>query len=66
MLVPAPYKAPKKKAEKEAKETRGGLRRKGTSDVVSKDTEAHSSAKKDEEEGEKEEDNLHTFGGRNV
>ena len=30
MLVPAPYKAPKKKAEKEAKKTSGGLRRRGT------------------------------------
>ena len=26
MLVPAPYKVPEKKAEKEAKKTRGGLR----------------------------------------
>ena len=56
MLVPAPCKAPKKKAKKEAKETRGGLRRKGTSDVMSEDTEAHSSAEKDEEEEEEEEE----------
>ena len=35
MLVPAPYKVPKKTAEKEAKKTRGGLRRRGTSDTIS-------------------------------
>ena len=35
MLVPAPYKAPKKKVEKEAKKTRGGLRHRGTSDTIS-------------------------------
>ena len=56
MLVLAPYKAPKKKAKKEAKDTRGGLHRKGTSDVMSEDTEAHSSAEKDEEEEEEEEE----------
>ena len=78
MLVPMPYKAPKKKAKKEAKETRGRLRRKGTSDMVSEDTEAHSSSemmrkKKKKKaspppsrEGEKEEDDLHAFGGRHI
>ena len=52
MLVPAPYKVPKKKAKKEAKETRGGLHRQGTSDIVSEDFEARSSSKEDEEEEE--------------
>ena len=49
MLVPAPYKAPKKKAEKEAKKTRGGLRRRGASDTKSEDSNAHSSSEEDEE-----------------
>ena len=52
MLVPAPYKAPKKKAKKEAKETRGGLRRGGTSDTISEDSDARSSPEEDEEEEE--------------
>ena len=52
MLVPAPYKAPKKKAEKEAKETRGGLRRQGTSDTISEDSDARSSPEEVEEEEE--------------
>jgi len=47
MLVPAPYKAPKKKAEKEAKKTRGGLRRRGASDTKSEDSNAHSSSEED-------------------
>ena len=51
MLVPVPYQAPEKKAEKKAKETRSGLRRKGTSDATSEDAEAYSSpAAEDEEE----------------
>ena len=50
MLVPAPYKAPKKKAEKEAKKTRGGLRRRGTSDTISEDSDARSSSEEEEEE----------------
>ena len=50
MLVPAPYKALKKKAEKEAKKTRGGLRRRGTSDIISEDSNAHSSSEEDGEE----------------
>ena len=50
MLVPAPYKAPKKKTEKEAKKTRGGLRRHGASDTKSEDSNAHSSSEEDEEE----------------
>ena len=52
MLVPAPYKAPKKKAKMEAKETRGGLHHKGTSDKVSEDFEARSSSEEDEEKEE--------------
>ena len=52
MLVPAPYKAPKKKAEKEAKKTRGGLRRRGALDTISEDSNARSSSEEDEEEEE--------------
>ena len=52
MLVPAPYKAPKKKSKKEAKETRGGLRRRGTSHTISEDSDAHSSSREDNEEEE--------------
>ena len=54
MLVPAPYKAPKKKTEKEAKKTRGGLRRRGTSDTISEGSDAHSAYEEDEEEEEDE------------
>ena len=54
MLVPAPYKAPKKKAEKEAKKTRGGLRRRGTSDTISEGSNARSASEEDEEEEEDE------------
>ena len=43
MLVLTLYKVPKKKAEKEAKKTRGGLRRRGASDTKSEDSNAHSS-----------------------
>ena len=52
MLVPAPYKAPKKKAEKEAKKTQGGLRRCGTSDTISEGSNARSAFEEDEEEEE--------------
>jgi hypothetical protein len=52
MLVPAPYQASEKKAKKKARETRSGLRRKGTSDVTSEDTESHSSAAEDDKEEE--------------
>ena len=61
MLVPAPYKARKKKTEKEVKETRGGRRCRGTSKTVSEDSEARSSSKEDEEE---EESNSPPDGGR--
>ena len=49
---PAPYKAPKKKTEREAKETRGGLHCRSTSYTISEDFEARSSSKEDEEEEE--------------
>ena len=54
MLVPVPYQVP----EKKAKGTRGGLRRKGTSDVTSEDAETHSSAAEDDKEEEEEEESL--------
>ena len=54
MLVPAPYKAPKKEASKKAKETRSGLRRRGASDTKSEDSSAHPSSKDEEEEEEDE------------
>ena len=52
MLVPAPYKVPKKTAEKEAKNTRGGLRRRGTLDTISEGSNAHSEEDEEEEEDE--------------
>ena len=58
MLTPAPYQAP----EKKAKETRSGLRRKGTSDVTFEDAETHSSHTEDDEE--EEESNSPPKGGR--
>ena len=54
MLVPVPYKAPKKKAEREAKKTRGGLRHRGASDTISEDSNVRSSSEEDEEEEEDE------------
>ena len=48
MLVPAPYKAP----EKKAKGAKSGPRRKGTSDVTSEDDEAHSFVPEDNDEEE--------------
>ena len=50
MLVPAPYKVPKKTAEKEAQKTRGDLRRRGTSDTISEGSNARSASEEDEEE----------------
>lgn len=61
MLVPAPYKAPKKEASKKAKETRSGLRRRGASDTKSEDSSAHPSSEDEEEE---EEDESSTGGGK--
>ena len=52
MLFPAPYKVPKKKGEKDAKKTRGGLRRRGTSDIIFEDFGARSSSGEDEGEEE--------------
>ena len=60
MLVPAPYKVPKKTTEKDAKKTRGGLRRRGTSDTISEGSDAHSAS----EEDEKEEEDESPAGGR--
>ena len=54
MLVPASYKAPNKKAEKEAKKTDGGLRRRGTSDTISEGSNVRSASEEDEEEEEDE------------
>ena len=54
MLVPAPYKAPKKKAEKEAKKTWGGLRCRDTSDTISEGSNVCSAFEEDEEEEEDE------------
>ena len=59
MLVPVPYQVLEKKAKKMAKGTRGGLRRKGNSDVTSEDAKTHSSAAEDDEE-EVEEEESHT------
>ena len=58
MLVLAPYRAPKKEANKKAKETRSGLRRRGASDTKSEDSsDAPSSGENEEgEEDEEEED----------
>ena len=56
MLVPAPYKAPEKKAKKKAKGAKSSLRRKGTSDVASEDDETHSSVPEDNDEEEEEEE----------
>ena len=72
MLVPVPYKVPKKTAEKEAKKTQGGLRCRGTSGTISEGSDARSASKEDEEEdedespagGKKEEDSLRTLEGR--
>src|SRR5215216_844764 len=50
MLVPAPYQAPQKKAKKKGKEAKSGLRRKGTSDAMSREIEAPSSHEGDEDE----------------
>ena len=75
MLFSAPYVVPEKKAKKAAKGTRDGIRCKGASDMTSEDTETHSSTEDDEEEeeeihppywGEKEEEGLHTWGGRGI
>ena len=61
MLVPTPYKAPKKEAHKEAKETRSSLRCRGASDTKSIDSNSHLSSEGEEEE---EEDESPTGGGK--
>ena len=60
MLVPAPYKVPKKTAEKEDKKTRGGLRRRDTSDTIPEGSDARSAS----EEDKKEEEDESPAGGR--
>ena len=55
MLVPAPYEAPKKEANKRAKETRSGLRCHGVLDTKSEDSSDHPSFEEDEKEEEDEE-----------
>ena len=53
MFIPAPYQEPEK-AKKNSKEAKGSLRRKGTSDAVSGETEALSSHEGDEDEKKEE------------
>ena len=53
MLVPAPYKAPEKKAKKKAKGVRSGPCHKGASDMLSED-KTHSSTAEDDDEEEEE------------
>ena len=52
MLVPAPYKAQKKKTEKEAKKTRGGLRRRGTLGTIPEGSNVRSTSEEDDDEEE--------------
>ena len=52
MLVPVPYKVPKKKAEKKAPGTRKDLRCKVVPEASSEDDEAHSSHEGEEEQEE--------------
>ena len=60
MLVPVPYKVPKKTVEREAKKTRGDLRHRGTSDTIPEGSDAHPAS----EEDEKEEKDESPAGGR--
>ena len=62
MLVPAPYKAPKKEASKKVKKTRSGLRRREASDAKSEDSSDAPSSEDEEEEAE--EDEPHSEGGK--
>ena len=57
MLVPAPYKAPEKKANGKAKGVWSGPRRKGASDATSEDKTRSSVAEDDDDEEEEEENN---------
>ena len=61
MLVPAPYKAPKKEAPKQVKKTRSGLRYHEASDARS---EGSSDAPSEDEEEEAEEDEPRSVGGK--
>ena len=54
MLVPAPYKVSKKTTKKEAKKTRGGLCRRGTSGTIPEGSDARSASEEDKEEEEDE------------
>ena len=56
VLVPAPYKAPEKKATRKAKRVRSGARRKGASDATSEDKTRSSTAEDDVYEEEEESD----------
>ena len=62
MLVPAPYKAPKKEASKKVKKTWGGLRHREVSDARSGDSSDDPSSEDKEEEAE--EDEPHSGGGK--
>ena len=55
MLVPAPYKAPKKEAPQWVKKTRSGLRRRDASDTKIEDSSDHPSSEDEEEEAEEDE-----------
>nr|XP_040258227.1 uncharacterized protein LOC120975637 [Aegilops tauschii subsp. strangulata] len=55
---PGAYQAPNKKVRKKNKEAKDGLRRKGTSDAVSGETETHSSEEDEDEEEEEDGNNL--------
>ena len=61
MLVPAPYKAPKKEASKKVKNTRSGLRCREASDARS---EGSSNAPSEDEKEEAKEDEPRSAGGK--
>ena len=63
MLVPAPYKAPEKKATGKAKGVRSGPRRKGASDATSED-KTYSFVAEDDDGEEEESDSPPDGGGR--
>ena len=62
MVIPAPYKAPKKEASKKVKKTRGGLHRREVSNARSEDSSDDPSSEDEEEKAE--EDEPHSDGGR--
>ena len=55
MLVPAPYKAPKKEASKQVKKTRSGLRYREAPDTRSEGSSDAPSSEDEEEEAEEDE-----------